>query len=407
MIEKFLRFILGYVLISIKGEQNERFLNLCRSKKISMEKIRCQEDLHMTALLSLKDFFKLRPVRSKTKVHIRILEKHGLPFFFYRNKKRKAFFLGLFLCFGIMLLLSSRIWNIHIEGNIKNTTPEILEFLETKGVTHGMAKPDVNCTKIAAMVRKKYPEVTWVSARIEGTRLILTIQEGIMAQHTKEEEMPCNLTADHDGTIVKMITRKGIPLVKPGDTCKKGDPLVSGELHIMNDSQEIVRFEYVHADADIYVKHQHGYYHEFPLKYEAKIPTNKTKKGFFVKAGTFYLELYPKTSKAWRCTASEFPLRITENFVLPFSFGLADFTEYKTIKSVYTKEQAKNIALSKLQLYEEKLLQKGIQISENNVTINITPTSCISKGYLTVIETTGLETPLIQQKAPAEEAAQE
>ena len=63
-----------------------------------------------------------------------------------------------------------------------------------------------------------------------------------------------------------MVVRSGVPVKKPGDICKKGDLLVSGELHIMNDSQEIVRKEYVHADADIYISRKISYYQEFPMK---------------------------------------------------------------------------------------------------------------------------------------------
>ena len=57
-----------------------------------------------------------------------------------------------------------------------------------------------------------------------------------------------------------MVIRNGTPLVKTGDICKQGDILVSGEVPILNDSQEVVRVEYVPADADIYVRHQIAYY---------------------------------------------------------------------------------------------------------------------------------------------------
>ena len=75
-----------------------------------------------------------------------------------------------------------------------------------------------------------------------------------------------------------MIVRRGIPVKKPGDSCKKGELLVSGELHIMNDSQEVLRKEYVHADADIFISRQISYYQEFPLKYRTEIPASKRKR---------------------------------------------------------------------------------------------------------------------------------
>lgn len=46
---------------------------------------------------------------------------------------------------------------------------------------------------------------------------------------------------------------------------------------ILNDSQEVVRVEYVPADADIYVRHQIAYYQEVPLSYEKKVQSGHFK----------------------------------------------------------------------------------------------------------------------------------
>lgn len=120
-----------------------------------------------------------------------------------------------------MLLLSGRIWNIHVEGNKRNSTSEILTFLEKEGITHGMSKHKIDCGEIASLVRRKYQDIAWVSARIQGTRLILTVQEGILTEDAGESETPCDLSADRTGTIVKMITRQGIPLFIPVIPVKK------------------------------------------------------------------------------------------------------------------------------------------------------------------------------------------
>ena len=89
---KFLKLIYGYVIILVRGENLERFLNLCKSRKVYMEKIRYREDGQLMAQMQAADFFRLRPLRNKTGVHIQIIQKRGMPFFFLRNKKRKAFF---------------------------------------------------------------------------------------------------------------------------------------------------------------------------------------------------------------------------------------------------------------------------------------------------------------------------
>lgn len=73
--EKILRLILGYVAVQVKGEQLERFLNLCTGRGIIMEKIRYTGEKQITAVMSVADFFRLRPIRSKTGVHIHVEKK--------------------------------------------------------------------------------------------------------------------------------------------------------------------------------------------------------------------------------------------------------------------------------------------------------------------------------------------
>ena len=389
--EKILKLIYGYVVMMVGGEQLERFLNLCRNRNIYMEKIHYLDTDRFTAQIQAKDFLRLRPVRIKTGVNIQIMQKLGLPFFFFRNKKRKAFFAGMLLGCVLIFFMTGRIWNIHIEGNVRNSTGEILDFLEEQGVVHGMAKKKVNCSEIAASVRRKYNEITWVSARIEGTRLLLEIQEGISQKETVSETTPCDLTADKDGVITEMIVRAGIPVKKIGDICKKGEILVSGELHIMNDSQEIVRNEYVHADADIFISRQISYYQEFPLKHQVEETSGKVKKGIYFQLGSWYLGLYRNAKQNQKCISEEDPIRITENFVLPVWIGKIKIMDYKTEEQIYTQEEAKQEAVQRVQIYEKKMLQNGVKIKENHVTTKINGQLCVTRGTIQIIEKTGKE----------------
>lgn len=176
------------------------------------------------------------------------------------------------LCIGLLIFLSGHIWNIRIEGNRQCSTGEILEFLADQGITHGISRKKINCSEIAAAVREKYPEITWVSAKLEGTRLTLEVQEGIFTgDDMPKEQTASSLAAEKDGTIVKMVTRAGVPLLYPGDTCKKGDILVSGVLELKNDSQEVYQYQYVKADADVYIQYKLAYYHEVPMEYQEEV----------------------------------------------------------------------------------------------------------------------------------------
>ena len=399
----------GYVKVRIQGEQTERFLNLCRAREIMICDLRREIDQSLTGCFQIRDFFRLSPIHRKTKVKIHILEKHGLPFFFYRSKKRKAFFLGIILCMVLMAFFTGRLWEIDVEGNVRNSTPEIMGFLEQQGIVHGMPRSRISCSEIASEIRENYPDITWVSAKLEGTRLLLTIKEGIFVQNVEKEKNPaaCNITAERDGEIVKMITRSGIPLKKVGDTCQKGEILVSGILELKNDSQEVVKYKAVHADADIYIKRQKAYYHEIPMIYETDEQTGEEKKGIYLRMGRVYLGIGDRPRDNWSQTVEDRKLYLTKSFQLPFSIGNIVRKQYKTVKKEYTGEEAKKLAWRTLQMYEEKLIQKGVQISANNVKIEINHKTCISKGFLEIIEKIGEETPVEIPEQPAERTTED
>ena len=67
----------------VRGENLERFLNLCKSRKVYMEKIRYREDGQLMAQMQAADFFRLRPLRNKTGVHIQIIQRRGNALLFF------------------------------------------------------------------------------------------------------------------------------------------------------------------------------------------------------------------------------------------------------------------------------------------------------------------------------------
>ena len=99
-----------------------------------------------------------------------------------------------------------------------------------------------------------------MSAGFSGTGLRFEIREGTAGEKAEPEEKSCNLFSTLDGVIDSMVTRQGTPLVRAGDEIKKGQELVSGIVDITDDSQEVIRYAYVQADADIYIRHTIAYY---------------------------------------------------------------------------------------------------------------------------------------------------
>ena len=396
----------GYVRIRVCTPSPERFLNLCSYHKIQIWNLIYREQAYEMNV-TIAGFYRMKNICRKTHSRIKILKKYGLPFFFYRNQKRKAFFIGFCLGFLLLCLLSRHIWNIHVEGNVHNSTQSILKYLEELEVHHGILKKEVDCAFLAEKLREEFPDFTWVSAKISGSRLLLEVQENETYQHdNKEEAGASDFASDKNGIIVSMVTRTGTPLKKIGDTCKKGEVLVSGRLELYNDNKEVSGYAYTDADADVYVQHDLEYYHAFSMTYEKPVYTGKKKKGYVFRVGSYYMTLKP------RCTWQEFDtvtklkqLRITENFTLPIFWGTSLDYAYEKQMFTYTEEEAKTRALDKQKALLKTLEEKGVQILGNRVKIGIHKGVCIAKGTLTVIEKTGQQVPVQIPQEPAERNA--
>ena len=278
MLISFFRYLKGYVRIRLQGYSPERFLNLCRARDIEIWDLKsCGLTYEMN--LGLRDFRKLKPLRKKARAHVVILERHGLPFFLYRNRNRKMFPAGILLCAVFLYVMSLYIWNIHIEGNYSRTTDVILDYLETEQVVHGMRKSQVDCKEIQSMLRIEFPDIIWVSAEVKGTRLLIRVRENTdmeEAEAAETQEERTDLAAERAGIITSVLVRSGRALVQPGDEVEEGQLLVSGRLDIMSDYGEVLGYQYTAADADVYARTEYAYFDEFLLSHRSGILPGKS-----------------------------------------------------------------------------------------------------------------------------------
>ena len=376
----------GYLKIRISGYSPERFLNLCKHKEIEMWGLEAKSNTY-EMYMSVKGFRKLKPILRKTKTRITILERYGVPFFFFKYRKRKLFFGGIFLCIAIIFTLSRYIWNIDVKGNQTITDEVVIEYLKKTGVFHGMKRSDVNCEKIDTGIRKNFNEIIWVSASLEGCNIFIQVKENTDTfQVSQTEENPADLIATTEGTILEIVTRSGVPCVKEGDTVKTGDLLVSGTVEVINDAGEVIREEYKVADADIYAEVIIPYEDVCETIYQEKVYTNKRHKFVYMNLFGYHIGLGIKNNetKNYEITSEETQLKLNQNFKLPIYFGKNLGKGYELQKRERTKEEKEIILNHNLELYCKELEEGGIVILEKQMELTEDATGTTLKGYLRV-----------------------
>ena len=211
-----------------------------------------------------------------------------------------------------------------------------------------------------------------------------------------------------EGIITSVLVRKGVSQIQVGDEVEQGQLLISGRIDILNDSGEVANYQYTAADADIYASTSYTYYDEFVLSHEVRHPTGKKWHGVYAKVGgkTISLKLRPDF-ETFSSLNTEYPLKLTENFYLPLTFGTTLYEEYEIYTESYSEEEATAVAETNLKEFLENLIEKGVQIVENNVKIEVGTNTCTAYGTITAVEEIGSYQPTEHLEAMPEEAEEE
>ncbi len=393
MLHAVIRYIQGYLLIRVSGYSPERFLNLCSHRQIYLWGLEPKGNSY-ELFISVRGFRKLKPILKKTRTKVTILKRIGIPFFFHKYRKRKVFFGGIVFCVLFLYMMSLFVWNIHIDGNLSRTDEVLLEFLETKNVVHGMRKKQVDCERIVKDLRKEFDDIVWVSAYVTGTRLMIKVKENTdtVPIEMGSKEHPNDIAAEKDGVITSIVTRNGIPLVKPGDTVKKGDILVSGKVEVKNDAGEVIHYQYQNADADIEAETVLQYEQEHSFSYVKKNYTGSKKKAAYLRAGDYLCTFGWQKNRYFESErfTSEKQIKIGEHFYLPITLGIRELRQYKSEEKVYTREEMRILLSEEFQFFCDKLKEKEIEVLQKDVKIYLKKNSAKAKGKIYVREKIGV-----------------
>ncbi|MCM1192363.1 MAG: sporulation protein YqfD [Butyrivibrio sp.] len=390
MIE-FLKYIRGYLRIRVSGFSPERFMNLCSNKGILLWKIVREGDVYYMNI-NLKGFRALRPIVRKTGTRVAILERYGLPFFLPKLLKRKVFVGGLLLAVAFWMWSSLFIWDIELSGNYQITDDMFQSFLKENEVIVGMKKGELDIESLEKEIRRSFPEVTWASARLSGTKLLIDIKENDAPIITEQEktEAGSNLVSSCGGTVVSIIVRSGVPMVNAGDTIEAGAVLVEGRVPVYNDDATVREYIYVDADADIILEHTREFSDRLPLDYIKKEYTGREKDTRYLRLGDNQLKLpQDRPFLIYDSVIRESRPLIFEKLSIPVYMGSCTYREYMNVEYKYSREEAEEQLGEKLITFLTSLEEKGVQIIEKDVKIDISDNFWVLSGLFLVREPVG------------------
>ncbi len=319
--EKMYFLIHGKIDFSADGGFGDRFIDFCRREGVSLYNFSDKGET-FSGSTERKNLKALRAAAEKSGMNIRIIKRSGLPFWFFRYRRRYGLPLGAVLFLVIIHILSMMLWSVEITGNELITDEAVESILRDCGVKNGVFVSSLQCDDIEYVLYEKLDGVLWVSVFNAGSRLFVDIREKVPESETADDKSYSNIVASKDGEIIRADIFSGEGKIPPGTPVLKGDLLVSGVVTL---SDESVRF--VNSEADIYARTKNTVSSSAPL--EAQVLTvEKCKDDYFLYI--FGAKLFSGGFDKYNCFTDS--CRYFESRDVIFPVGLVRRTSYSLEK---------------------------------------------------------------------------
>ena len=384
-------FFYGYIQIEIEGFYIERFFNTCAKENIRLWKTKRINRSKVYTNISIHDLKKIRKITRKTKCHIKIKRKKGIPFIIKKYKKRKVFLAFFLIIVFLIFALSNFVWNIEIEGNVQISSDELLEELQNEGLYQGILKNKVNTNKIIEKMRLENEKIAWIGIKIEGTNAKVTIVEATDKPDLIDKDEYCNIVSDKEGIITSINVTNGTALAGEGDVIEPGTKLIGGWME-----GKYTGVRYMHASGDIKAKVWYTAEDYENFIQEENIKTENLENKYSLLFNKNEINFYKRLSKFEKYDTIETSkkIKLFNNFYLPIEFKKRTNYEYKIVKKQYEKEELKDKIVLKLEeqmqekLENKELINKDIVVEENETGMRV-------RLVYEVIENVGVEEKLV------------
>ena len=374
-----LKYILGYVRITVEGYYIERFINICTTSKILIWNLKREKGVRLYLNIGIKDFFEAVKIAKKLKCKVKITQKRGIPFLVHKYKKRKIFVITLLVVTILIGISTKYVWNINIQIDSNMEMIGIEEDVKEAGLNVGMKKEKINVQEIAKKIntkdiinkiRLKRNDIAWMGIEIKGTNAIVRVVKAKEAPEIVDEKEYSNIIAKKSGVITKIIAQNGTAMVnigdeveenqilKIGDTVNVGTTLINGWME-----GKYTGIRNVHSLGEVEAIVKYSKTEKIPLKTIEKVATGKKETKYKLKISNFQINFYKTLSKfeIYDTIETEKKFKIFSNLYLPISITKITNQEQEKIEKSYTKEDAIQIGTTKL----EKIIEDEIGTNKN------------------------------------------
>ncbi len=223
------RFVTGWAVVALEGDQPERALGAAAEAGIGFWDVSAPEDFCLTLRVSYRNAAAICALARRLGLDARVLYAGGLPLVWERVRRRRALLVGLALC--VLALTASRlfIWRVEIRDTAGLPESVLRETLRECGVEVGRFWPGFSQDLTRNALLRRLPELRWATVNIRGGCAEVILRAAREAPEPEAEGECADIVARRGGYITRVEALRGTAAVAPGQTVLPGERLISGE----------------------------------------------------------------------------------------------------------------------------------------------------------------------------------
>lgn len=373
---KIINILCGEAKLEVYGDFPELYINALSKLGVPFWKYKKHEKGRASLIIPLSCLNDAEKAKMGIDCDIKAVKKSGLALFLQGMRRRRVLFMGFFMAFITVCVLSLFVWDIEVMGNETVPTSDILAVLRNHGVHIGMYGLSIDQQDLRSRVLYEMKDLSWITVNIVGTKAKVIVREKIKKPQIVDIKKPSIVVAAKSGFITKLNVFQGEPLVSAGQAVLKGDVLVSSEMQSLNSGTR-----QVHAMGEVYARTWYEFSYQMPLEYNVKKYTGKESKNITIILFGKRINLYFNNG-----ISDTFCDKIIKNDILSFPGGvtmpISLYTEksrrYELLSEKVDSAEAEKLMKKRLTEKLDKLIGGGekksvsFESKEENSVLKIT-----------------------------------
>lgn len=387
-------YLRGWVELEIQGAFPESVLNSCAARNIEFWSVKKPDSCTIRMKVRRKASDTVAGLAVKCQCQVTRVKPWGAPVELRKLRGRYALAIGAVVCAAILVVSSSFVWEIRVEGNETISAGEIVRALEDCGAGIGSFWPAFTGDTLRNELLLALPELRWAAVNYDSSTITVIVREKTEKPEMVYEDEAIHVVAEKSGIVSRMSVLRGQPMVVERQTVLEGDRLISGAVPSTFGDTRIV-----HAYGTVEARTWYEISAARPLTAAGKSYTGEETTRFALKFGTNRVNFYGN-SRIYEGNCDkiimEYPMSIDGVFTLPVTMIRETYVEYVPTGTEQSVDKAKQEMETELREYLESLLEEGDSVTSASVSFSESEGVLTATLHAECLEDIGMEVPMTE-----------